>query len=389
MASLHIDPRSKSKIFIGAFTDATGKQVKRSTGQTDRLVAKAVVEGWEKAAKLASKLELTEHTARTILNEILERAGQSKIYNPSISTFLADWLQHEKDSEADKSDSDLHKKDMAVRLFIESLGKRSTVPLASVTESDIAKFRKDLLVCGRRPATVAHLVRNILGQAFRFAVRKGYITVNPIGDPPKNKRDSDKLEKGTFSPEQVARMAAAASCEWRGMILFGYFTGQRLSDLANLTWNNIGDDGVLRLKQRKTGTSVVIPLRPELSDYLLTLPTAESNSAPLFPSLYGKETGGSNGLSRSFTEVMKASGIISGAILERGNGVSRTVNALTFHALRHSFNSVLLNSGVSQELRMRMTGHSSTAMNDRYSHAEIETLRGALNQLPKLSENVE
>jgi hypothetical protein len=33
---------------------------------------------------------------------------------------------------------------------------------------------------------------------------------------------------------------------------------------------------------------------------------------------------------------------------------------------------------------MKVTGHSSKAMNNIYSHHELETLRGALNQLPRL-----
>ena len=51
-------------------------------------------------------------------------------------------------------------------------------------------------------------------------------------------------------------------------------------------------------------------------------------------------------------------------------------------ALWHSFNSILANAGVSEELRMKLTGQSSKAMNDRYTHLEVSTLKNAVTNLP-------
>jgi integrase len=61
-----------------------------------------------------------------------------------------------------------------------------------------------------------------------------------------------------------------------------------------------------------------------------------------------------------------------------------SVSALSFHSLRHSFNSALANYGVSQELRMKLTGHSSAEMNTLYSHHELQTIRTAVQTLPRL-----
>ena len=52
-----------------------------------------------------------------------------------------------------------------------------------------------------------------------------------------------------------------------------------------------------------------------------------------------------------------------------------TRSSLSFHSLSHSFNSALANAGVAQEVRQKLTGHASAAMNARYTHHEIETLR--------------
>ena len=44
----------------------------------------------------------------------------------------------------------------------------------------------------------------------------------------------------------------------------------------------------------------------------------------------------------------------------------------------------MANAGVSQEIRQRLTGHASKAINDRYTHAELATLRKAVDSVPGL-----
>jgi len=53
-----------------------------------------------------------------------------------------------------------------------------------------------------------------------------------------------------------------------------------------------------------------------------------------------------------------------------------------YSSLRRSFNSALANAGVAEEIRMKLTGHSSKAMNDRYTHLLVAALRNAVTALP-------
>ena len=70
---------------------------------------------------------------------------------------------------------------------------------------------------------------------------------------------------------------------------------------------------------------------------------------------------------------------------QRAEGsAGRTQSSLSFHSLRHSFNSALANAGVAQELRQKLTGHASKAMNAKYTHHEIDALRGAVALLPSV-----
>jgi integrase len=65
-------------------------------------------------------------------------------------------------------------------------------------------------------------------------------------------------------------------------------------------------------------------------------------------------------------------------------GGDRNISRRTFHALRHSFTSALANAGVSPELRMKLTGHSSEAIHRGYTHHELEVLKNAVQKLPSL-----
>jgi len=81
---------------------------------------------------------------------------------------------------------------------------------------------------------------------------------------------------------------------------------------------------------------------------------------------------------------MLAAGIESAKARERAGKAGRSLSALSFHSLRHSFNSALANAGVSQELRQKLTGHASAEINAHYTHHEIETLRRAVEAIPRL-----
>ncbi len=74
---------------------------------------------------------------------------------------------------------------------------------------------------------------------------------------------------------------------------------------------------------------------------------------------------------------------------ERKGEWGRTINTLSFHSLRHSFNSIMANAGVAQEIRQKFTGHSSAEMNKRYTHHELAPLRAAIDAIPSVGLSTE
>ena len=167
--------------------------------------------------------------------------------------------------------------------------------------------------------------------------------------------------------------------------MVAFYSGQRLLDCSNLRWRDVdlvSDIKTIRFQVRKTGTEVVTVVHPALEDYLLSLPTPKSDDEYLFPTLAGRSIGGP--LSKEFGELMEEAHIERGLIRKRTTGGSRSVSALSFHSLRHSFSSILANAGVSEELRMTIVGHASRDMHQKYTHHELERLRDAISVLPRL-----
>ena len=166
------------------------------------------------------------------------------------------------------------------------------------------------------------------------------------------------------------------------MILLGYYTGARLSDCADMKFQNVDFvQGVLDFTARKTGTRVVVPIHLGLGAHLQKLDFAGRPETFLCPALAGKRTCGNNGLSLQFRQIMLRAGI--DARTGPGMGI-RQFAKLSFHSLRHSFNSALANAGVAQETRMKLTGHSSIAVNGDYTHLELPKLRAAVGTLPQV-----
>jgi integrase len=71
--------------------------------------------------------------------------------------------------------------------------------------------------------------------------------------------------------------------------------------------------------------------------------------------------------------------------ITRHTAEGRANSSLSFHSLRHSFNSAMANAGVSQEIRQKLTGHASAEMNRRYTHHELAPLRAAISAIPNVS----
>jgi integrase len=368
-----------SPFWYAAFTDPLGRRLKKSTGQTSKSRALEMALSWEKASEEARQLRLTEARAREVISELMRSVGGESLTVFTVEQWFGHFVNQKKKSRA-AATGKRHAQTM--RDFVEFLAPKARLNIAAITPKDIADFRDRRQSLGLAPATV-NLDVTILSAAFNSALRQGHVSVNPClaVEPLKD----NKQRKGVFSPEQVSALMNAASGDWKGLILAGFYLGARLSDCANLRWRDIdlvSDIKTIRFQPRKGGGEVVTVIHPALEDYLLSLPAAKTDEAFLFPSLAQRNAGT---LSNWFRKIMDQAHIEHREVRKRISKGGRSVSALSYHSLRHSFATTLANAGIPEELRMLLTGHTTRAIHQKYSHHNLEALRDAILVLPSIT----
>lgn len=392
MPSLTKDAKGRSPYWICCYRAADGRRLKKSTEQTDRTKAMEVCLALQRTEDLAGQGLLTETRARELIGDVLERTTGDKLPYFTAEGFLRDWLRGKEIAKSPKTHASYSS---TVKQFLETLGSRARLNVAAITAKDVQNFLEAQLRASKSPSTVRNGVKQ-LRIAFNVARRQGLVTVNPadaVELPPKAKReDGTEGTRDAFTAEQVAALlnstdATKAPEDWRGLILFAYYTGARLQDAANIQWSGIDLPGqLITYTAKKTGKKMQAPMHPALEMHLLSLTSPDSAKAHVFPHLANKNTAGKSGLSQTFGRIMTKAGV-AGDVVATAKGKGRTVKSLSFHSLRHAFNSTMANAGVSQELRMKLTGHASEDVNRGYTHHEMEPLRDAISKLPSIGQS--
>jgi integrase len=379
----------QSPYWYAVFRDETGKRRKRSTKETSKSKALEIAYTLQRAAREARQRALTEARTRDLLSEILKSVNGEGLRTFTVEQWFDLFVKQKQKSRADKT---ALRHAQMMREFVRFLGYRAKLNLAVVTSKDIADFRDRRESFGLAPSTLNGDV-TVLSAAFNAALRQGHISVNPCLaiEPVKDKAGA---KKHTFALEQVTALGHVADGDWKGLILVGFYTGQRLGDSANLQWKQVDLKSkikTIRFKQGKTGCDLIIVINPVLEEYLSGLAESKADEVFVFPSLANRNI---SPLSKHFRKLMERAGIEQHVIRERGNSdkalgrsAPRRVNALSFHSLRHTFNSILANARVPEETRMALTGHTTREQNQTYTHRQLTTLQEAVAVLPRVTLN--
>jgi integrase len=372
--------QARSKNWTACFTAADGRQLKRTTKETDKRKARIIAEAWEQAESLGSAGLLTSREQlRIVLEQTFQRLTGEKSETVTVRDWLIRWLKAEEGAVAATT---FQKYSGLVASFLAFLGTRGSVALEAITTEDFIRYRDNLLAEGRSPRTVNITVRKILKRPFTAAVNQGLIQRNPIASI--RHLIDVTVEKGVFTPEQITRLLEVADSDWRGLILAGYYTGARLGDLARLQWQSIDlVERSITFTQKKTGAKIKVPIHSEFLDYLLSRSVPDDGRKPLFPKLYHLRGSGKTGLSSSFRRLMDRAGIDGGIARQKTGEAGRNVSLLSFHSLRHSFTSALANAGVPADIRQKLTGHADAKSHATYSHHEFGVIAKALESIPE------
>jgi integrase len=399
MASIH--QRAGTQKWHCAFKDSAGKWRFVSTKTSDKAEAMAVCARLETLAKQAApKAEdtvpaehsgelleaglkliqtakagaLSEATARDYVNRVLKASGtEAEIAGESARDFFTNWLAGKEVGAA--RDTFLRYR-TTVDLFVAGLGKRAALPLSSVRAKDIESFRDARLK--EVGATTVTDDLKIIRTALNKARRQGTIHSNPCEAVDFPKAEAQVREP--FTVQEVGLLVAEAPAEWKTTILLGFYAGLRLGDAVRLDWRSVNfEKGMLTFKAQKTGKQETLPIHPMLAAHLGRI--AGDTGGKISPALARQSIAGRSGLSRQFLEIVRKAGLDAGAEVEKRTGKRRRFTAKTFHSLRHGFVSSMANAGVSKELRMKLAGHTTEAVAEKYTHREVRILREAVEAI--------
>src|SRR5437867_3690342 len=285
------------------------RRVFRSTKTRDRKQALEICRAWHKAALLARSGKLSVDAAREVIargvSDVFTVTNVESLESHLVKSWCETWLEA-KAIEAGQSTHDRYKG--IIERFIEFLGAKSRRDVSTLQANDIARFRA--LVAKERALATANLSLKVLRVCLGEAVRQGLLTINPAVRV-KLLKSSKESKRRPFTVSEIKRILKACGDddEWRGLILFGLYLGQRLGDLAKLTWRAVNfETGEIAFTTRKTGRRVVLPLVQPLADYLASLPASDNPDAFIFRRAASAKRTAS--LSNQFREILVEAGLV-------------------------------------------------------------------------------
>ena len=179
----------------------------------------------------------------------------------------------------------------------------------------------------------------------------------------------------TLTAEEVSRLLAAVpSLRERTAMEIAYAAGLRLGEVPNLKLTDI-DSGrmIVRVNQGKGKKDRNVMLSPALLETLRSYWRASRPRVWLFPSPSGK-------------------GPLNATVIQRAVAQAkvqaRIGKPVSFHSLRHSFATHLLESGVNVRTIQALLGHRSLGTTQRYTHVAgdyLRTTKSPLDQLRQVS----
>lgn len=370
MASVH--RRANSPYWVAWYRDKDGVQICKSTKSKDRKVAQKIADAYEGTYRAKN--------VATYIRETFNRL--SRELDPDAHTFtVGEYFTQWKTAHGDElAESTLVGYAQKMKQFEEYYGADKT--MESIKKIHAQGFRGTIAKTASK-STANHATK-ILRAVFGCAQDEGVIVGNPFKF--KGKLKSDSVSKKAFTLAQVKRMMEVADPEWKSLMTFAIFTGQRLGDLVDLTWASINfTNKEILFTTEKTGRMMSIPASDALWAHILTLPRG-TPKAPLHPRAHDlKNRINVGSVSKDFTRLMVNAGLCkekpNNKKRETVGDVSREVNPLTFHSFRHSLASWLRDVGVSESLSMEIIGHDSVSVDRAYVHTQPEAMRNALNKI--------
>jgi integrase len=378
MASVWRHPLSK--YWTACFRDLAGKQRRITTKETDRKRAQRLADAYESAVRTKRTLR----QAQLVLDRLHEEISGQAVQRKTLRAYCAEWLAT-KEPETAPQTRVFYRTSTAK--FIAFLGERAEAPLNEITKAEIIAYRNAL--AKSLSAKSANHNLKVVRMLFKAGQRDELLTQNPAQFV-NTVRQRSTSDKRPFTLAEIQAVLSVADPEWQSMIRFGFYTGQRLGDLAALRWSNIDlAKGEIRFVTAKTGRRMIIPLSEGLRTHIASLPSSDRADAVIHPRAFAilETHDNASTLSRQFGELLASAGLrTTGTHQSTGKTRSsrRNLNALSFHSLRRTATTLLHEAGIAGAVAQALIGHDSEAIHEHYVNVGRDALRKAAAVFPSI-----
>ena len=225
------------------------------------------------------------------------------------------------------------------------------MPLVELTPQFIAGLRDR--IAEQRGRRQANYVMAVVSVACEHGKEHGIIRENPVKGIKRVRRARGMpIANRSWTEHECRTVLAEVPYQLRVPIALGMFTGLRKGDVLALTKNSIRDSRIWR-RTGKTGQHVSIPIHPDMAQILADAPRHDAITI-------AATTNGTPWTVTGFNSTfIKAIGKL------RRDG--KVESGLTFHGLRHTCGTLLVEAGFDIDIVRRWLGQKTLAMAIHYS----------------------
>lgn len=338
----------KKSTWYAGYTNDAGRPTQKATKARTKTEATRIAEELERTAERV-RLGLETRSADLTVGGLFEVWSEAKASLTTAGNDKLRWRLHLKD--------DLE-----------------NVPLRQLTPVMLEKLLLSKLRAGGSrekgklsPQSVHHN-RRVIGRMFRWAIKKGIWH----GSDPASKVELPQVAQNapkTADPATIPLMLAAAHEPYRTAFAIGIYAGLRSAEILGLEVERVNlTAGVIMVERTVTSETtkgkrwraipIVTELRPYLAEHLKSCTTGRIFHMP------SKDPRGH--LLGELRRTLARAGLDQ---------------ALTVHALRHTFISQLIMSGVDPRAAQALAGHSDFSTTQRYISLRDSYLVTQINKL--------
>jgi len=231
-------------------------------------------------------------------------------------------------------------------------------PLNEILPEDVEAYRAQRIRRDGRKPSLGTINNDhiILKHVFSVAERRALVSMNPAKKVPIP--DANNERDRVLTEDEWHRLYESAAPHIKPILLIAYQLGPRLGEIMKLTWDRVDlQRGFIKLRSTDTKTKEarLVPLTEESRKCLIELSKVRSLSTSRVFLYDGKPI---NEIKNAFKTALRRAG----------------VEDFRFHDLRHCAATNLRRAGIDSVTAMKIVGHKSEKMHQRYNHVNEDDL---------------